>query len=153
MFVFDNSNPTAPLMLSAFEHAQACDPVVVENDIAFVTLRNGSECQGFVNQMDVVDVSNLSSPKLIESIPMTNPHGLAVKNGKLYVGEGAHGFRILDASNPQSVNKVEFITDIPAYDIIALTESLLFIIGEGGFYIVDAANPKDVQVKSHISVN
>ena len=37
----------------------SCDPVVVQGDYAFVTLRGGTECQGFSNQLDIIDISTL----------------------------------------------------------------------------------------------
>jgi len=37
-------------------------------------LRSGTECQGFANQLDVVDISDLSNPSLLKTYPMDNPH-------------------------------------------------------------------------------
>ena len=78
MQIFDNSNPSEPIHLSTFAHARVCDPVVVNDDYAFVTLRSGDRCSGFVNQLDVVDIKDLENPKLVKSYPMDNPHGLGV---------------------------------------------------------------------------
>ena len=153
MFIFDNSNPTSPVMLSAFEHATACDPVVVQDNVAFVTLRNGNECQGFVNQMDVVDVTSLTSPRLIKSYPMTNPHGLSVKGDRVYLGEGRYGFRILDVSDPGDVERLVHMEDIPTYDVIALNDGEVFIVGDDGFYIMDATDLGDIKILGHIKVN
>ena len=85
MHIFDNENPSDPQYLSTFAHARACDPVVVEGDIAYVTLRDGNECTNFINQLDVVDVSNLLEPQLIASFRMHNPHGLAVRDDVFYI--------------------------------------------------------------------
>jgi hypothetical protein len=41
MHIYDNANPEKPERLAIFNHARACDPVVVERDIAYVTLRQG----------------------------------------------------------------------------------------------------------------
>ena len=152
MFIFDNSNPVAPVMLSAFEHARACDPVVVSGNTAYVTLRNGSECEGFVNQMDVVDVTSLTNPRLIKSYPMTNPHGLSVLGDRLYLGEGPYGFRILDVSDPNDVERLVHFEDLATYDVIALSDSEIFIIGEDGFYLMDASNINNIKILSHIQV-
>ena len=43
MYIYDNSNPSAPTYLSEFAHANACDPVFVSGDRAYVTLRDGVE--------------------------------------------------------------------------------------------------------------
>ncbi|MBK8279937.1 MAG: hypothetical protein IPK94_07395 [Saprospiraceae bacterium] len=56
-------------MLSTFSHARACDPVYVEGDIAYITLRNGTRCENFTNELDVVDITNITSPRLIKNTP------------------------------------------------------------------------------------
>ncbi|HMQ07781.1 MAG TPA: hypothetical protein PKC30_10810 [Saprospiraceae bacterium] len=150
MFIFDNSNPSNPVQLSVFQHAMACDPVVVEGNYAYVTLRDGNECQGFINQMDVVDITSLTNPVLVRSYPMTNPHGLAINQGTIYLGEGRHGLRVLDASNPDNVRRLEFYRNIPTYDVIYLPGGILFVVGEGGFFIFDAADNKKIKLLSEI---
>jgi hypothetical protein len=47
MYIFDRANDGSVSLLSKYEHITSCDPVVVQNDIAYVTLRNGMECNGF----------------------------------------------------------------------------------------------------------
>ena len=51
MHIYDNANPENPMRLSVFQHARVCDPVVVHDDIAYVTLRSGNQCGGFTNQL------------------------------------------------------------------------------------------------------
>lgn len=65
MFIFDLTNPTSPQRLSTFSHARACDPVVVQGETAFVTLRSGTACSGADNQLDVIDISDPVNPTLI----------------------------------------------------------------------------------------
>ncbi|MDZ7934151.1 MAG: hypothetical protein U5M51_04120 [Emticicia sp.] len=84
MYIFDNKNPEKPERLSIFQHARACDPVVVHNDIAYVTLRTGW-CGAAPNQLDVVNVSNLTSPSLIKSYQMQQPAGLAIDFPNLFI--------------------------------------------------------------------
>ena len=84
MFIFDITNPTSPVQLGTFTHARKCDPVIADNTNAFVTLRTGTSCQGTGEQLDVLDISNLSNPTLIKTYPMTNPHGLA-KDGNTLI--------------------------------------------------------------------
>ena len=52
MYIYDNSNPHNPTYMSQFEHAEVCDPVFIEGNFAYVTLRSGSRCNGFQNQLD-----------------------------------------------------------------------------------------------------
>ncbi|NJO25139.1 MAG: hypothetical protein HC867_04185, partial [Bacteroidia bacterium] len=64
MFIYDISNPAAPVKEGQFSHARSCDPVISDGDFAYVTLRDGTPCVGFNNQLDVVDVRNVMSPAL-----------------------------------------------------------------------------------------
>lgn len=150
VFIFDNSNPAQPVWESEFIHARACDPVYVEGDIAYVTLRNGSACAGFVNQLDIIDVSNLSSPVLIESHEMINPHGLTVKDKIVFLCEGTEGLRIFDANDPRELDELRHIDDFHAYDIIRLADNVLMIIGDDGFYQYQYDEEYDLELLSHI---
>jgi hypothetical protein len=152
MFIFDNSKPSSPKMLSQFQHSRACDPVVVNETTAYVTLRNGNDCQGFVNQLDVVDITNLSNPKLIKSYPMKHPHGLSLSDKTLYICEGQHGLKTLDVTNNESVSELAFDKSVKSYDVIALGDKRLLMIGSDGFYQYDATNPSKLELLSKILV-
>ncbi|MEM9987362.1 MAG: hypothetical protein AAF804_19895, partial [Bacteroidota bacterium] len=54
MYIYSLSDPNEPNYVSEFQHVRSCDPVVVEGDFAYVTLRGGTPCGGFSNQLDVV---------------------------------------------------------------------------------------------------
>lgn len=151
MHIYDNSNPEKPTRMSTFEHARVCDPVVVHEDKAYVTLRSGSTCQGFTNQLDVVDVSNLYSPKLLKSYPMKNPHGLGIDFPNLFICEGAYGLKTFNASDALNINQLEHLEGFQAYDVIPLGKSLL-MIGRDGFYQYDYSNPKNLRLLSKIPV-
>jgi len=154
MYIFDNSNPLTPRFLSKFEHARACDPVVVDGDIAYVTLRDGTTCQGFNNQLDVVDVSTLTRPELLKTYPMDNPRGLAVRDKKLYLCDGDSGLKSYDVTNWETIdeNQLTHIKGFSTYDVIALPNDLLLVIGEDGFYQFKIENEKDLKEISLIPV-
>lgn len=153
--IWDNKNPQQPTYLSRLDHARACDPVVVENDIAYVTLRsvnNFSRCGGAIaNQLDVIDVSNLASPTLLKSYPMESPYGLGIDNKKLFICEGANGFKTFDATKPMDIKQLQHFKDINAYDIIPLNNTLM-MIGKDGLYQYDYSNPNSLKLLSKISV-
>jgi hypothetical protein len=152
MFIYNTDDPAHPMQLSRFEHARACDPVVVRKDIAYVTLRNGSECEGFVNQLDIIDVSSLTSPKLIKSHDMDNPHGLAVRGDYLYLGEGVHGLKSFDVTDSNDIKLLDHKKDHHVYDVISLNAATLLVVGADGFYIYDSSNPSDLKEISYIPV-
>lgn len=154
MYIYNASNPSNPHFASNFQHANACDPVVVENDIAFITLRDGTRCEGFSNQLDVVDISDPLAPEFIQSFPMEHPHGLSVRNSILYLCEGDYGLKVFDVSDLERIdkNKLDSYDDMNAYDVISLQNDLLLLIGSDGFYQYDSSDPKDLKQLSHIPV-
>lgn len=153
MYIFDNSNPAAPKQLSVFQHGRACDPVVVEDDIAYVTIRSGTNCAGTQNQLDLLDISNPSAPTLMKTYQMQNPHGLSISSPTLFLCEGEHGLKVFDVADKMAVdkNQLAHFKDMDAYDVISLDKTLL-VIGKDGFYQYDAVDPKNLKLLSKILV-
>jgi hypothetical protein len=149
MHIYNNSNPEKPEYMSRFEHARACDPVVVEGDYAYVTLRSGNACAGFVNQLDVINIQNLNAPTLVKSYPMQNPHGLGIDDGTLFLCEGEFGLKTFDAQDPLKIseNQLQHFKEKHAFDVIPLGNVLL-MIGDDGLYQYDYTNPKDLKLLS-----
>jgi hypothetical protein len=135
MLIYDNSDPSNPTLLSKYEHVTSCDPVVVKDDYAYVTLRSGSTCQGFTNQLDIVDVSDAENPHLVKTYPMQNPQGLSIYGNCLYICEGDFGFKsfTLDFNDPTAITLTNTDPSIHAFDVITLP-NLLMIVGNDGFY-------------------
>ena len=158
MLIYDNADPAKPKQLSVFQHARVCDPVVVHDNIAYVTLRSGSTCQGFTNQLDVVDITNLTNPRLMKSYPMRNPHGLGVDFPNLFICEGAYGLKSFNVSDPMQIDKNlgQYMDDLQAYDVIPMGgvsgKKTLLLIGKDGFYQFDYTNPKSLRLLSKIPV-
>lgn len=153
MHILDNKEPSNPVYASSFAHATACDPVVVENDIAYVTLRTGNSCNGNVNQLEVLDVSDIYNPELLTSYPMQNPHGLGIDEGKLFLCEGEFGLKVFDLKDIYQIgqNMLEHKSNIHAYDVIP-HEKVLLLIGDDGFYQYDYKDIENIQLLSHIAV-
>ncbi len=134
MHIFSIKDPDSPSFLYKFEHARSCDPVFVVGDYAYVTLRSGNACNGFTNQLDVLDIKNLSSPRLIKSYPMSNPHGLSVIDDKMILCEGDFGYKVLDIKNKKNI-KVKSSSDSGHfYDAIAISENDIILVGKNGLY-------------------
>ena len=153
--IWDNKNPNLPTYLSRLDHARACDPVVVENDIAYVTLRsvnNFTRCGGAIaNQLDVIDVTNMASPQLLKSYPMASPYGLGIDKNKLFICEGVSGLKTFDATKPMDIKQLQHFKDMNAYDVIPLNNTLM-LIGKDGLYQYDYSNPNSLKLLSKISV-
>lgn len=133
MFITDIQQPAAPSLLGAFTHARACDPVVADDDFAYVTLRTGNFCTGTLNQLDILDISNVLHPRLIKSFSMSNPHGLAVSGSDLYICDGDAGVKVYNAANKNAIQHKQTVKMAGAYDII-LRNDLALVVGKKGLY-------------------
>ncbi len=154
MYIYDISEPSAPEFMSTFAHVNSCDPVVVNEDYAFVTLRSGTECDGFTNQLDVIDISNLYNPFLIKTYPMKNPHGLGLDGDALFICEGEWGLKIFNASDVNTItsNQIKHYTEMHSYDVIPFNDNLI-MIGRDGLYQYDYSSLENIQLLSHLPIS
>jgi len=151
MLIYETTNKNLPLQVGVIQHAMACDPVVVDGDYAYVTLRTGTACSGQQNQLDIIDVSNYSQPQLKKTYPLKNPHGLGIRNNTLFVCDGSAGLKIYDATEPLSVgdNKIKTYGSIQATDIIVL-ENVAMLIGDDGLMQYDISDIDNIKKISTI---
>ena len=152
MLVYDLANPLSPGYISEFNHINSCDPVVVQDDLAYVTLRTGNNCGAGVNRLDIVDLKDITFPVLLKSYDMSNPHGLGIDSNYLFVCDGTDGLKVFNAEDPLRLKKIAEFPEIDAWDVIPVN-GLLFMIGEGGFYQYDYSGPNDIYLLSSISVD
>ena len=150
MFIYDVQNPSKPEKQGQFTHVRSCDPVIADDNYAYVTLRSGTLCQGFANQMDVVDVKNVFNPSLLKSYPMTNPHGLSKDGNTIFICDGKEGLRILNGTNANSITQIQQIKGPDAYDVIAFNK-VAIVSAVDGLYQYDYSDLTNVRLLSKIT--
>ncbi|MCF2445152.1 hypothetical protein L0657_14385 [Dyadobacter sp. CY345] len=153
MVILDNSDPSAPKQVSVYVHGTACDPVVVQDDTAYVTLRSGNFCRNNLDQLDVINIADASKPELVKTYPMENPHGLSIDQSTLYLCEGDKGFKVFDVKDKMAIDKhlLSFKKDMGAYDVISMGTTVM-VVGKNGLYQFDASDPKNLKELSRILV-
>lgn len=151
MHIYNLSQPDFPKHAGTFEHARVCDPVIADDDFAFVTLRSGTQCQGFINQLDVVDIQNIYSPKLIKTYPLTNPHGLDKDGDFLFVCDGPDGLKVLNAKDVRNVVQVNKVPLSGAYDVICWNKVAIVSTLEG-LYQFDIHDVKQIRQLSFMGI-
>jgi len=131
MHIYDASIPTAPEHLSTFEHVLGCDPVVVANDIAYVTLWGGRECGSIGDQLEVIDVSDARNPRSLQVTPMSSSHGLGVADGKLFLCAQWEGLKVFDLTDDGLLGEqLSALDNINARDVIVLpADNDLIVLG------------------------
>ncbi len=151
MYIYDITTPDSPGKLSVYEHMTACDPVVVEGDLAYVTLRNAERCPRGVNRLEIIDVADRTQPQKIATYSMASPHGLGIDDGTLFISEGDKGLKIFDAGNALELKLIRHIKDIQTFDVIPLND-VLMVTGDDGIRQYDYSNIDDVTHLSTIDV-
>lgn len=155
MHIYDNSNPQNPVKLSTYAHINSCDPVVVEGTHAFVTLRSGNACAGYTDQLDVVDISNPSSPFNVKTYPMHNPFGLGIENGILMICDGTEGLKVYDANDVTNIgqNQLDHVEGFTTYDVIPVGWwQVAIVTGPDGIYQFDYTDPSNMTQLSKIAI-
>ena len=153
MYIYSLLDPVNPEFVSTYWHVTSCDPVVVEGNYAYITLRTGNICETDVNQLEIVDIHKLASPIKIKSYPMHNPHGLGIEQGILFICDGDAGLKVYDASDPLNLNanQLAHFQEINTFDVIPI-EKHLIMIGEDGLYQYDYSDVKDINLLSMIPI-
>lgn len=124
VYIYDISTLSNPTYVAEFRHLRASDPVVVQNDIAYVTLRNVAEQPR--NRFEIIDISDLSNMSTLHTIEMNIPYGLGVQGDFAYVCDHWVGLKIFDIRNVrESVEMIQLISNINPYDIIPNDDHLI----------------------------
>jgi hypothetical protein len=153
MLIFDLANQQKPRQISSYDHITACDPVVVDGQYAYVTLRTGNRCNNGSNLLEVIDISSVTNPFLVKSYPMFNPHGLGVDGDLLFICDGKAGLKVYDKTDPLAIitNQLAHYPDFDTFDVIPYND-VLMLIGEGGIYQYSYSDPENIVQISHIVV-
>ncbi|MEX1190654.1 MAG: hypothetical protein WEA99_01690 [Brumimicrobium sp.] len=153
MLIYNTSSPSQPQHVSTVNHFTACDPVVVKDNYAYVTVRSGTGCGGAINQLDIINISDYNNPFTESSYSMTNPHGLGIDNNLLFICDGNAGLKVFDATDPieSGNNLIHTFDDIAAIDIIPNNE-VAIVIGENAVKQYDYSNPEEFILLSTIQI-
>lgn len=149
MHIYDNTLAGFPTYVSSLVHARSCDPVIVSGSYAYLTLRGGTTCGGFSNELEIIDVSDIQNPKLLGIFPMRAPRGLGMLNDKLYVCDEP-GLSIFAAAESPNLALLSVRNDIRCEDVIPHNDVLIttgagavsqFKPDESGLTLLSAITP------------
>ncbi len=139
MYIYDISIASNPVKLSIFSHVWACDPVVADDEYAYITLHSeDSWCGRTTNELQIVDITDLTYPKFKKSYQMTSPRGLGIDSQENLLFVCDEGLKVYDANDIYNlILKHHF--DINAIDVIPYKGNLM-VIGDDGLYQYSYAN-------------
>ncbi|MDB4173506.1 hypothetical protein N9811_01730 [Bacteroidia bacterium] len=130
MLIYDITNASSPQYTSAYFHVTSCDPVVANENYAYVTLRDGQPCRNGQNRLDVIDISNKRFPVEVNSLQMENPIGLGLNGNQLYVCDNGK-IKQFDVSNPTSPLVIRETELIGVFDVIVANNRLIAVHPNG----------------------
>ena len=154
MQIFSLEVPTVPNFIGSFWHVTSCDPVVISDGFAYITLRGGNQCGSNVNRLDVLKLSDdYTDNQLLASYPLHGPYGLGIDDQTLFVCDGDAGLKIYDATDKTHIddNQIASFSNINTFDVIPFND-YLFMIGEDGFYQYDYSDLQNIHQISFIPV-
>jgi hypothetical protein len=153
MLIYSVTDPLKPEYQSCITHAYACDPVVVDNDLAYVTLHSGSICDVSANEnsLIIIDVKDVKNPAQLVTYNMTNPKGLGIDNGKLFLCDD--GLKIYKITTPQTLmaNNLAHYTGMDGFDVIPFNNTLM-MIADDGLYQYDYTDLTQIKLLSKIAI-
>ena len=128
LFVFGLNKPSKPSFISNYRHITSFDPVVVRGKYAFVTLRSDWPS---VNELQVIDITNIKNPVQVATYSMTAPRGLSITDSLLFVCDGSD-LVVMKATDPLSMTvKQRFQMEGIPYDVIARNGLLTLSFSDG----------------------
>ncbi|HMR42788.1 MAG TPA: hypothetical protein PKC40_03100 [Saprospiraceae bacterium] len=152
VYMYDARNPNAPTYVSFFQHATGCDPVVCDDKNAYVTIHDGTTCNGTnINQLDIIGIEHMPQTSLLKSYPMVKPFGLSLRDNLLFLCDD--GLKIFDRSDVYNLKLLSHTKQIKAWDIISLNDGLTMVVGEDGFLQFDTSDPANPREISRIAVS
>lgn len=154
MIIYNLDNPSNPLFVSEYWHWTGCDPVVVDGNRAYVTLATGRTCAGNFDVLQVLDISDITNPSLIQEYAMFNPKGLGTDGELLFICDGADGLKVYDRTNDLAIdqNQLGHFTNITTSDVIPWNGVLIMTASEG-IYQYNYTDPTNITQMSLIPAN
>jgi len=140
LYVYSLSNPESPVQEGAITHVRACDPVVANDSVAYVTLRTGVTCGGYQNILNIYNVSNPNYPSLVRTVDLKSPYGLAYSQNALFVCEGENGMVVFSLADPYNPKRLKELRNEFYYDVIPYNEMLICFVSHG-ILLYDISEP------------
>jgi hypothetical protein len=136
MYIYDLANAASPTFVSEFLHWTGCDPVVVDGDYAYLTLRGGNNCGAQESVLEVIDIKDKANPTLAARYILDNPYGLGFNGDRLFVCDGASGLKIFNKTDVLNLKLEQHFKNMQAKDVIPL-DDILIMVGDKVIYQYD----------------
>ena len=151
LVIYSVEDPLKPTYCSGIWHVYGCDPVVVEDDLAYVTIHSGNFCGQDNNELFIIDVSDVYHPRQLVSYTMKSPKGLGIDNETLFLCD--EGLKVYKLGEPQTLmsNRLIHHQGMDGYDVIPYN-NVLMMIADKGLYQYDYSNLNNIKELSFLPI-
>ncbi len=140
MYILDRSIGSNPVQIGMVKHFRAYDPVVVQDTMAYVTLRNNWQWGVMRDELLMVNIAHPENADTISSTMISMPYGLAVSDTFLYVAQGKIGFSLFTVKDPRNVTAIK-TWDKPAAKDFIWQGNRLYVMGFSNVSIYNVSDP------------
>lgn len=147
MFSVDG-DPATPVADGVFGHFCSNDPVIADGNTAYVTLHASTSCNANINELEVIDVTDIKQPVMLKAYPLNGPIGLSKDGNYLFVCD-SDGLKIFDATQPTDLKFIKTVNIDKPYDVICLNK-IAYVSTAGGLYQLDYSNIDNIKQLSKI---
>lgn len=149
--IFSLADPSNPQPEGVFGHFCSNDPIIADDSIAYVTLHTGNACEGTIDELEVMDITNINSPAMIKAYPLSSPNGLSKDGNLLFICDAKDGLKIFNATNPHNITLLKTIAINTPYDVICVNKTA-FVSAKGGLYQLDYSDINHIKQLSKIAL-
>jgi Uncharacterized conserved protein len=114
-------------------------------------LHSGTTCLGFNNELDIVQLNELSNAELIKTYNLTSPLGLSKDGNLLFICDGTDGLKIFNAIDVQNLQLIKHFPGIETYDVIT-ENKVAIVVAKDGLYQYDYSNLNNIHLLSKLNI-
>jgi hypothetical protein len=96
-------------------------------------------CGQNFNEMNVIDITNITSPFVAKTYDLSNPYGVGIDGKHLFVCDDLSGLKMYDATNPAELILTQTVQAGATRDVIPLG-GILLLVSTDGLYEFDYSN-------------
>lgn len=150
MYVYSIANPAAPAKLGSVLHLRACDPVVSNDTVSYVTLQGSARCGPAESGLYIYDIKNISTPSLLKLLPLYSPYGLGLVDSVVFVCQGNNGLTAINIRKPTEPKIMYTKNDGEYMDVIPYDNMLICYV-KTGLLIYDISDLGNISKIGEIS--
>jgi len=147
MSVYDLQDPVNPQQSTWNGHWCSHDPIVADDNYAYVTLHAANFCGSQINQLEIYSLTGAGSQSPVKTYPLTNPLGLSKDGNLLFICDS--GLKIYDATNVADLKLVKHLQGVNTYDVIAFG-GIAYVVAKEGLFQYDYSDPENIHLVSKI---